>query len=257
MSALIASLGVAASVAAVTIARGADLAATAGNAAPPPAVTAVATPASAAAPSPSAPSPVPTVSYPVQGPGTYRVLPGGGPVIGRTGTLLRFTIAVENGIVNLDTAAFAAFVDRTYGDPRGWTAGGAWRFQRVGPGQDHDFTLYLVTPGTRDVLCHDTRDRYTSCRNGDSVVLNVARWTHGVPHYGAPLDTYRTSALNHETGHRLGLGHELCPGPGRPAPVMQQQTLGLHGCVANPWPYVDGRRYTGPPGAYADPIPPA
>jgi hypothetical protein len=131
-----------------------------------------------------------------------------------------------------------------------------WRFQRVGPGAPRDFVVYLVTPGTREQVCADGgHDHYTSCRNGDRVVINADRWTMGVPNYGAPLEAYRQYAINHETGHRLGHGHELCPANGALAPVMQQQTLGLHGCVANAWPYVDGKSYHGQSGAYNDPVP--
>ena len=190
------------------------------------------------------------VSYPVSGSRRYRVARGDGPVLGTRGKVLRFRVTIERDIAGLDPVAVAAFVEETLGDPRGWTAGHRWRFRRVGPGQKYDFVVYLATPATRDALCHSVRDRYTSCRYGKRVVLNVARWTRGVPHYRSSLTTYRRYMINHETGHFLGHGHELCPGAGRPAPVMLQQTYGLHGCVANSWPYRHGRRYQGRAGAY-------
>jgi Protein of unknown function (DUF3152) len=207
----------------------------------------VVTPTPAATPS--------NVTYPEQGSGKFDVVPGVGAVIGSTGALMRFQVAMERDIAHLDAASVVAFVESTYADPRGWTGGGLWRFQRVGAGQPYDFVVYLVTPGTRDALCGGTSDRYTNCRDGAHVVMNMDRWVNGVPNYGASLDDYRRYAINHETGHRLGDGHELCPGPGQLAPVMQQQTLGLHGCVANAWPYPNGTRYRGPSGAYSDPVP--
>jgi len=199
--------------------------------------------------------PQPAITYPMRGTLSYTVLPGNPAVIGRSGRLLTFQIAIEGGIKGIDRAALATFVRATYGAPQGWASHGLWRFVQVGPGENPDFKLMLVTPETRDTICGAAPDRYTSCRIGDRVVLNVARWAHGVPDFGAPLTTYRQYMINHETGHRLGRGHELCPGPGQPAPVMQQQTLGLHGCTAYPWPYLNGARYKGRPGKYDDPIP--
>ena len=195
------------------------------------------------------------VTYPVTGPGTYRVASTASAVAGTGGTLLTYRVAVEQGIAGISADAFADAVARTLADPRGWTATGKWRLQRVAADARYDFTIYLATPATRDKLCKSEYDRYTSCRRDNSVVLNVARWVHGVPDYGADLATYRQYMVNHETGHRLYHGHELCPGPGRPAPVMEQQTLGLHGCVANAWPMVDGRAYAGVSGQYDDPLP--
>jgi len=164
---------------------------------------------------------------------------------------MRYRVEVEKDIKGVAPATFAQAVGATLADPRGWTAGGHWRFQQVGPSQHPDLTIYLATPDTRDDLCDDVPDGYTSCRNGANVVLNIARWVKGVPFIG--LRTYRQYMVNHEVGHKLGNVHQLCPGPGKPAPVMQQQTLGLHGCKPNPWPYPNGDRlYAGRSGQYGD-----
>ena len=88
---------------------------------------------------------------------------------------------------------------------------------------------------------------YTSCRYGDRAVINLARWATAVPDYEGDVATYRLYVVNHEVGHALGNGHVRCPGAGRPAPVMMQQTLGLGACRPNVWPYLNGHRYSGPP----------
>ena len=216
--------------------------------------------ATAVPPPPAEPRPVTqnaevAITFPRTGSGQWMFTPGSDEVAGRSGRLMRYRIALETDIDGVGPAAFAKDIRTILGDPRGWTAGGEWRLQQVGPDDDADFTIYLATPASRDMLCGGTPDGYTSCRNGSNVVLNVARWANAVPGYGAPLDVYRQYMVTHETGHRLGHGHELCPGPGQPAPVMEQQTLGLHGCVPNPWPFPDGRSYAGPSGEYDDPIP--
>jgi hypothetical protein len=221
-----------------------------------PAFTAPSSPAAAVeAPSPSI-APSPEISFPTDGDRRWRVAPGETGTAGRSGTLLRYRVVVEEGIEGVAPIEFADEVTAVLSDNRSWTTGGQWRLHRAGPGEQYDFTVYLATPGTRDVLCAMGTDRYTSCRNGDHVVLNVARWADGVPHWRKPLADYRAYLINHEVGHRLYQGHELCPEPGGPAPVMQQQSLGLHGCTPNAWPYPNGRdRLAGPSGAYDDPLP--
>lgn len=198
----------------------------------------------------------PPITYPAAGGRKWRTASGSPVTGGERGTLRRYRVLVEKDIGGLEANEFADTVTQTLNDPRGWTAGGQWRMRRAGPGEPYDFTIYLATPKTRDMLCDSVPDGYTSCRNGDAVVINVARWVKGVPRYGAGLPVYRQYLINHEVGHRLGHGHEVCPGKGRPAPVMQQQSLGLHRCTANPWPYLDGERHTGASGVYDDPVPP-
>lgn len=170
--------------------------------------------------------------------------------MGRSGTLMRYRVRVERG-TGQDPQEFAEWVDSTLGDRRSWIAGGNYRFQRVASGS-YDFTVYLSTPATTDRLCAPLpTNGYTSCRQGDNVVVNLVRWMRGVSHWDSDMETYRRYVINHEVGHRLGKGHVRCTGQGDPAPVMQQQTLKLAGCTGNAWPYVNGRYLTGPPGGYA------
>ncbi|MET7467397.1 DUF3152 domain-containing protein [Micromonospora sp. NPDC005222] len=206
------------------------------------------------APVPAAGRVARAIGYPARGAGTFRTADTVGAVAGRSGELLRYRVAVEDGIRNVDVERFARDVAATLADRRGWTGDGRWRLQRVGRDDPADFTVLLTTPVTRGRLCDDPSDRYTSCRNGDQVVINVARWVYGVPHV-PDLGLYRHYLLNHEIGHRLGRGHERCPRGGGPAPVMVQQTLGLHGCTPNAWPLVGGEPLVGPPGQYDDRIP--
>jgi hypothetical protein len=191
----------------------------------------------------------PPVNVAPRGANTFTYAATAGPVLGRAGTLKRFRVAVENG-TGQDANAFAAAADRALGDPRSWIGGAQWRLQRVPKTAAAEFTIYLASQVTTEQMCaagglHTMQ--FASCRLPGQVIINLTRWLTAVPDYGAPLDTYQLYALNHEVGHELGHGHEACPGPGKPAPVMQQQTFGLKGCVANPWPYVDGQRYAGPP----------
>lgn len=203
---------------------------------------------SASEPNPSA-AVTATPSVPATGPGTFTYDADAGPVLGTGGELHRFRVAVEDG-VGVTASEFAAAVEGVLGDPRSWIAGGEVRLQRVAGTAGADFTVLLATPATSERICREEwleTEQYTNCRLSDGrVVINLARWLTAVPDYGAPLEEYRAYAINHEVGHQLGHGHERCPGPGLPAPVMQQQTLGLQGCLAYGWPYLDEDRYRGP-----------
>lgn len=215
---------------------------------------------SAAQPSPSAePEPVYQMDgeFPSSGPGTWSYAKNQGKVLGAAGSIKRFRVAVEKNVADEELDGFTSLVDETLGDARSWIAGKQYRLQRVPSGSSYQFTIYLATGETTRKLCAaggmDTRlggVSYTSCRLPGRVVINLNRWRMSVPDYvngKIDLHDYRQYVINHEVGHELGRFHEGCPGKGKPAPVMQQQTYGLKGCTANAWPYVGGKRYTGPP----------
>jgi len=145
-----------------------------------------------------------------------------------------YTVEVERPLP-FTPAEVAREVEATLRDPRSWGGrlGVTLRRVEARPG----LRILLATPATTDALCAplDTAGR-VSCRNGPLVVLNAVRWASAVPWYADAVSSYRTYVVNHEVGHALGRPHQRCPGPGSPAPVMQQQTYGLQGCRRSVWP---------------------
>lgn len=152
-----------------------------------------------------------------------------------------FVVKVET-TVGQDADAVALELYGALADPRGWTGFRNHAFALVGQAQQPALTIYLAAPATVDRLCAPaTPHRVWNCRAGDTVVLNIDRWLYATPTWSTqPLADYRAYMLNHEVGHYLGLGHVACPGAGRPAPVMMQQSITLGGCRVNAWPQLGG-----------------
>ncbi|MEH0938621.1 DUF3152 domain-containing protein [Micromonospora psammae] len=214
-------------------------------------------PAVTASPSPSVLAPLLRLAgpVPVAGRGSFGYDDRPGATLGRAGRVQRYRVAVENG-AGEDVHDFSDVVQEALAGPGSWVDSGRLRLRRVPGGSPAEFTVFLATARTAGRMCLaggvDIRvggRPYTSCRAPGKVIINLDRWRTSVPHFvraGVPLSGYRLYVVNHEVGHQLGHRHERCPGAGRPAPVMQQQSLFLDGCTANPWPYLGGRRYRGP-----------
>lgn len=187
---------------------------------------------------------------PTDGHGTFHAVPGSSPVVG-AGVVRTYSVEVEDGVV-YDEQGFAAFVQETLSDPRGWTARGDVAFRRVtGPAA---IRIRLTSQNTARAVCGYEIPVDVSCRNGGLVHLSAARWVRGAVAFDGDLTSYRRYVVNHEVGHALGEGHRPCAAHGGVAPVMMQQTFSTSNdeiarltgggapsdgktCVPNPWPF--------------------
>ncbi len=158
------------------------------------------------------------------------------PVRHRRDVRRTVTYHVETrGRITTSLRDFRRLAQQTYDDPRGWRGKGV-RFVRVE--RRGSFSLVLAEASTLPRFSSGCSSTY-SCRVGRYVIINQTRWNRATPPWnagGGSLRGYRHMVVNHETGHWLGRGHAGCPGPGKPAPVMMQQSKGLDGCRFNPWP---------------------
>ena len=189
-----------------------------------------------ATPSPK-PKPTPhNARVPASGTGTYGVAEEAVKPTSREGRLIRYDVRVEDNL-DIDADQAARLIAEVLNDKRSWRGSGRWRWELVsGDSGQAEMHAYIVTPGTTDRLCAPLQTRgQVSCQNGNKVVLNAKRWLLGAKSYGNDLTNYRRYLVNHEFGHYIGYGHVNCPGRGKLAPIMLQQTKGLQGCRKNPW----------------------
>lgn len=144
--------------------------------------------------------------------------------------------ALERRTTDDATADFEPVAEATLADPRGWVRA-SYRFTRDDGAAP--YRIVLAEPDEVDRLClpYDTYGKY-SCQNGPVVALNADRWRSATPKWTGDLGTYRQMLVNHEVGHLLGMRHPRpqCPARGMPAPIMNQQSTELDGCLPNPWP---------------------
>ncbi len=199
-----------------------------------------------------------------KGEGTYRSVGKPGQEAGKgTEKTVRYAVEVENGVNTAgyggDTA-FAAIIDATLADPRGWIEEDRFRFVHVKPEDNPDTTFRLASADTTAQLCGSHISLETSCHTAitgaSTVVINESRWVRGASPFEGDLGNYRQYLINHEFGHAIGYAdHQPCTQNGGLAPVMMQQTLSLSNkelhkispegvypdngdtCEPNPWPY--------------------
>ncbi|WP_233576301.1 DUF3152 domain-containing protein [Saccharopolyspora rhizosphaerae] len=205
---------------------------------------------------------------PETGARTFQVLPGNSPVVGN-GRLYQYSVEVEVGVPLPDpNAEFGNLVQTTLSDPRSWTnpqAGGI-SLQRVdSSGPRPDFRVILVSQQTAREACDytDGLPYDSSCRKGNMVYLNAARWVRGAVSFEGDIGNYRRYQINHEVGHVFGNKHVGCPGPGTLAPVMMQQTFSvanneLHDLnqVADQGTPIDANGFVCRPNAWPFPVAP-
>lgn len=184
----------------------------------------------------SAPAPVPW-----KGDGTFTAVQVPQTTTVTTGRAVTYSLQIEDGM-HADAASVARDFGSALLDRRGWQSVDHVRFVQLTPSQvaagtKPQISVIMASPDQVNKLCAPLPTHgNTSCETSRHVVLNYKLWMRGVVYFDGRLGDYRDYMVNHEVGHALGHGHQFCSRPGAYAPVMEQQTLGLQGCKAWPWP---------------------
>lgn len=132
---------------------------------------------------------------------------------------------------NTDERQFDFYVMCYLNSPDGWSQDG-YSFE---PREKADARVWIQLSSSPTITKECGLSGKLSCAelNGRHMYLNAERWFHGSKPSKLSLEDYRQYMVSHEIGHILGKEHAHCPGKGRKAPIMLQQTLGLEECIPN------------------------
>jgi len=134
-------------------------------------------------------------------------------------------------IYNAGERQFDFYVMSYLNSPDGWSQDGYF-FEPVNKTKAK-IQIRLSSSKTIQEICGLRGKLSCAILHGTKMYLCAERWFHGAPNSKLNLDDYRQYMVSHEMGHILGKEHVKCPGKGKPAPIMLQQTLGIGKCIPN------------------------
>lgn len=149
--------------------------------------------------------------------------------------IVTFSCKIDDDVIkkykihNTGERQFDFYVMSYLNSPDGWSQYGYFFEQS----QQGHISIRLSTSSTIGKLCGLPSKLSCAELGGNQIYLNAERWFHGSKDSKLNLEDYRQYMVSHEMGHVLGHGHKKCPCKGCKAPVMMQQTLGIHECIPN------------------------
>jgi len=135
-------------------------------------------------------------------------------------------------IYNAGERQIELYVMAYLNSPDGWSQDGYF-FEQIHDKHKARVLIRLSTTETINKVCGFSESLSCAELHGKHMYLNSERWFHGAPNSKLDLENYRQYMVSHEMGHILGKEHVKCPGLGKKAPIMLQQTRGIEKCIPN------------------------
>ena len=152
-------------------------------------------------------------------------------------TLITYHVSIDEDVIkkwkiyNTGERQIDFYIMAYLNSPDGWSQDG-YTFE---PAEKSAAQVWirLSTSKTIERICGISPLLSCAELGGKNMYLCAERWFSGSPKSGMDIENYRQYMVSHEMGHILGKEHVNCPGKGRKAPIMLQQTIGIGECIPN------------------------